>query len=257
MRERIRKRARIRARGLGDVYEIGEIIGEVVSEATSAIGEAVAEAVSAAAGVWRGGSVKVEIEEEVGEPVVLVVNADASNVKVQDGPPGRVRVTGYRGSRGDVRLQIEERGGKKIARVVAEAASVRVEAPLRAVGVIADSSNVRVEARSRPLDYLSVKADSSGVRAEVTLAKGGGVYAKLDSSAVKVYATPTEDGEYWIDIDADSSGFRAEFAGDKTYEIEEEILHSTRLVVERTTGREARVKVKVGVKADASSIRLL
>ena len=65
MRERIRGKARIRARGLGDVYEIGEIVGEVVSEVTSAIGEAIAEAVSAAAGVWRGGSVKVEIEEEV------------------------------------------------------------------------------------------------------------------------------------------------------------------------------------------------
>jgi len=114
VRERIRERIRSRMRGAGEVYEIGEIVGEVVSEVSSAISEAIAEAVSAATGIWRGGTVRVELEGRVDEPVVLVVSADASNVKVHDGAPGRIRVTGYKGSRGDVRLYLEEREGKKL-----------------------------------------------------------------------------------------------------------------------------------------------
>lgn len=257
MGRRTRGRASVGARSLSSMYELGEIIGEIVAEATLAIGEAIAEAVGAVTGLLQGGMVRVEEEESVDGPVVLVVNADSSDVKVHDSPLGMIKVAGYRSPGGEVRVKVEEREGKNIAWVVAEAASVRIEAPLKAVGVIADSSSVRIEAGGRPLEYLSVKTDSSGIKAGVALARGGGIYAKLDSSAVKVYATPIEDGEYWVDVDSDSSGFTAEISGDKTYEIEEEMLNSTRLVVERTAGREARVKVKVKVKADASVIRLL
>jgi hypothetical protein len=201
--------------------------------------------------------VRVELAREVDGPVVLLVDAESSSVRVRSIPHGAVRVSGYKGLRGEVGLYVEERGGARVVRLAAEGSNVRVEAPLRALGVVADASSVRVEAASRPLEYLSVRADSSGIRASVALSPGGGVYARLDSSAARIHAAPAGPGEYWVDVDADSSGFTVEFAGEKEYILEERRLQASRLTVAGAKGGEAKVRVRAWVRADSSSIRLL
>ncbi len=256
MRRR-RRRFDIRIYSLGEAYEISNMIGDIVSEVTSAIWEGISEAVRATSGFWKRGSVKVESQVDVKEPVVLLVEAGASSVRVRESPPGRIRISGYKVKSGDVRLSLEDYEGKKLARLVAEAADIEVEAPMRAVGVVADTSSIKIEAKARPLEYISIKADASGVRAEAPLLRGGGVYASLDVSSARLHVTPVEEGEYWVDLEADASSFRAEFEGDKIYEVEEENLRHTRLLVERRAEGEPRVRVKVRVKADTSTIRLL
>ncbi|GAB6148672.1 hypothetical protein [Stetteria hydrogenophila] len=248
-----RARRRLWFRDVADLYLAREAVGGAVSTVSTLLGEALSRTLGAVTGALGA---RVEAEERVDGPVVLVVKADSSTVRIREGPQGRVRVTGYRWPRGRVELHVEEAAERRTARLTVEAASVTVEAPLKAVGVLADASAVKIEA-GKPLDYLSVKADSSGVKASIALARGGGVYAKLDSSALKVQATPEGKGEYWLDADVDSSSLRVEVQGeDKTYNIEEERLHSTRLIAEKTGG-EAGVKVKARIKASTSIIRLL
>ncbi|MCE4611923.1 MAG: hypothetical protein F7B17_08135 [Desulfurococcales archaeon] len=258
MRGRRRRGFDVRIYWLGERYdEITSVIGDVVAEVTSAVWEGISEAVKATTGFWKRGRVKVESQVEVEEPVVLLVEAGASNVRVRESPPGRVKISGFKVETGEVKLMLEEYEGKRLARLIAEAADIEVEAPMKAVGIVADASNVRVEARARPLEYLSIKSDASGIKVEAPLLPGGGVYASLDVSSAKVYVTPVEEGEYWVDLEADASSFRAEFEGDKVYEVEEENLRRTRLLVERRAEGEPRVRVKVRVKADTSTIRLL
>jgi hypothetical protein len=199
--------------------------------------------------------VRIDAELPTGD-IVLVVEADAAGVKlVQVGEP-RVRVRGEAVRPEEVRFRLVEEDGRLKGILHVEAADVTVEAPFNALGVVADSSSVRAYATARPLRYLSIRADASGVTAEAALAPGGGVYISADSSAVKAQLKPAGEGEYWAEVEADASGVKLAFEGEKAYIVEERSASASRVAIAHT-GEEAPVKVKVRVRADASTVKLL
>ncbi|BAN89693.1 hypothetical protein [Aeropyrum camini] len=206
---------------------------------------------------WSGRRIGFGLEKTLDRDILLIVEADSSEVRIT-GIQGRsLSIRGFRSPGGNVELGFGEKRGRLIARLRVDSASVTVEAPLEALAVIADSSGVVIEAVDTPLDYVSVKADSSGVKGRSKIKPGGGVYVEADSSGVKLAITPTIRGEYWIDVDSRSSGVTIEFEGDKTYYIEEQVARLSRLEVKKDAGAPGGSRVRVNVKAVSSSVKIV
>ncbi|WP_131160485.1 hypothetical protein [Aeropyrum pernix] len=201
--------------------------------------------------------VGISMQKSLNKNILLIVEADSSEVKIKGTMEKRLSLKGYRSIGGDVRLGFGEKNGRLVAKLRVDSASVIVEAPLEALAVIADSSGIAVEALDTPLDYVSVKADSSGVKGRSKIKPGGGVYVEADSSGVKLAIAPATRGEYWIDVDAKSSGVTIEFEGDKTYYIEEQVARLSRLEVKKDAGTPGGSRVRVNVKSVSSSVKIV
>jgi hypothetical protein len=188
--------------------------------------------------------------------ITLIINVEASSVKLEQATEPRIDLKGTALRPERVRFKlIEEKGGLKGILYV-EDADVIVRVPFTSLGVVADSAGVKVHARVKPLRYVSVKVDASSVAIWAKVAQKGGIYLLTDSSAVKAELKPEGSGEYWAEVEADSSGVKVMFEGEKIYIVEGREADASRVVISR--GRDtAPVKVKVRVKANASTVKFL
>lgn len=192
---------------------------------------------------------RIQLSEETQGPVRLVVIAYDSMVEVAGGDEIVVRVEGRGGSASLAR----DPGDPGLVKLRARGAHLHVTAPLEAIVVKADSSQVRVEAPS-PLRYIAVGADSSQVEASASIARGGGVLLRLDSSNLSIHLRPQGPGEYWLEVEADSSNILIHVEGEKKVEVVEKELDASRL---KLPGKEKDgVHVEARIRADSSRIRI-
>ncbi len=196
---------------------------------------------------WR-----LEYEVGVDTPPILRVEAESSRVTVECGGGDRIVVSGRAPGQEGVSVEEAVEDGRRIVVVRVEDSEARIAGPVKALGVVADSSHVRIDCRSAPLAYLSLRLDSTRLRGVVSLREGGGVYANLDSSTVRLSVVPMEGREYWLETVADSSILHVTFNGGARYELVEKMLDDSTLKASGKGG----VRVRVWLRADSSIVLL-
>ncbi len=199
---------------------------------------------------------QLSLEHPLTEPRRLVLVLDSSRVEVRQSSSGALRVTGWAAPGGGARLEEARVGGLPAVKLVLRDAEATLEAPMRALAAVCDSSMLELRA-PEPLEYVALRADSCGARLEAGLSPAGGLYAALDSSSLEASLAPAAPGDYWLDLNLDSSGARIAFKDPKTYMIQEQSLEDAKLEVRGgRSGEETQVRVLVRVRADSSTITL-
>jgi len=196
---------------------------------------------------------RVDLSEQVEGPVALVVNSRASAVKVAGHSEPVARVTGRVGFQGRVRLSkgVGEKLGPTVA-VEARGAKIRVEAPVRALVIVASSSAVRAE--DLEVDYVSLRSSHSAIKVSARIKPGGGLLARVTGSGVAVELNPVSPGEYWIEIDASGSTVRIVTPSDSSYLLEEPAPPGVALNVAGKKGGDKLFRVRVSGRGSSISL---
>jgi hypothetical protein len=191
-------------------------------------------------------------------PPLLVVEASDSKATLRLRGSGNVVVEGRRAHKGRATLRLEEDPARGLtARVTLSDAEAVVEAPARAVALVARDSSIALEGGGVGLQYASMRLAEASLRGSVGLEPGGGVYLKASAAAVRLELAFRRPGEYWVELDLSAGAVKISSPPGTAYVVEPARGAALRVGVEgEKRVQPPRYTVRVRLRGRAAAVRL-